>query len=201
MDGDRALLRVRRWMPRTVRVSMLAFLAGMFLACAVMLQPLIASPTLRVVGLTMAVWMAVQLMGSIFALLLDFVTRAVLTPSHLRVHRGLWTDDIALEAVTDVSVVEVNRWLPASSLAGMLFRRERDYLDWGDGDALRVSWRDERGRARRIWVRMHEAHAFLLRIEAQRRGAATGVRVEDAATNVGEETEAHTEATSRARRA
>jgi hypothetical protein len=148
----------------------------MFLACWVMLQPLLASPALRPIGLVMAAWMALQLLGSGFALLIDFVTRAVLTPTHLRVHRGLWTDDVPLSAITEAAVVDVSRWVPAVSIAGALLRRERDYLDWGDGGALRVSWRDEKGRARRIWVRLDEAELFLSRIESLREGDVTGVR-------------------------
>ena len=130
----------------------------------------------------LSAYLAVLVVFGLLAAIVDHVTRVVLTPSHLRVHRGLWEDDIQLGAIERVRVEAVSPWLPQVSLLGALLRRERDYMAFGVREALRVEWRTDRGRRKTTWVRFDAAPAFLARIEGLRLGS-SGVRVapEDAA--------------------
>lgn len=140
---------------------------------------------------------AIFAMYAIFALLivsypvselLGAVTRVVLTPTHLRVHRGLGTTDVPLDAITDVAVERTSRWFPKLPALGGLMRRDVVYQSFRTKESLRVEWRDERGRARRVWVYLDEAEGLRERIEALRSGG-TGVRV-DVAEAAGDEAEA-----------
>lgn len=109
--------------------------------------------------------------------LIGAVTRVVLTPTHLRVHRGLGTTDVPLGAITDVAVERTERWFPKLPALGGVMRRDVVYQSFRTKESLRVEWQDERGRARRVWVYLDQAEALRERIEALR-GGATGVRVD-----------------------
>jgi len=125
------------------------------------------------------------------------VTRVVLTPTHLRVHRGLATTDVPLDAVTAVAVERTRRWFPELPLRRGLARLDTVYQSFRTRESLRVEWRDAKGRTRRVWVFLDEAEALRERIESLR-GGATGVRVELDET-VGQEWEADEEETGAAR--
>ena len=105
-------------------------------------------------------------------------TRVVLTPSHLHVHRGFWSDDIALGSITRVAVEDLSPWSSNASLLALVLGRQRDYASFGVREVLRVEWTDAKGRARTTWVRFEGADAFRAQIEGLR-GGATGVRVAD----------------------
>ncbi|MDO9022232.1 MAG: hypothetical protein Q8S73_31960 [Deltaproteobacteria bacterium] len=109
--------------------------------------------------------------------LIGAVTRVVLTPTHLRVHRGLGTTDVPLGAITDVAVERTARWFPKLPALGGVMRRDVVYQSFRTKESLRVEWQDERGRARRVWVYLDQAEALRERVEALR-GGATGVRVD-----------------------
>jgi hypothetical protein len=182
MNAGGALLRVRQRQPRWVPATALAVMLG----AMVLSWPSLAFmwsrrdvPGMALVLGVMVAWFAVNNVALLFALITDHITRVALTPSHLLVHRGLWTDEIPLAEVTSVEVEAAQWWRPKHTLKGALLRRERSYLTPGVERALRVEWRDAKGRARKTWVQFHEAHAFASRI-ASLRGGATGVRVEAA---------------------
>ncbi len=126
------------------------------------------------------------------------VTRVVLTPTHLRVHRGLATTDVPLDAVTAVAVERTRRWFPELPLRRGLARLDTVYQSFRTKESLRVEWRDARGRTRRVWVFLDEAEALRERIEGLRSGA-TGVRVELGEGTVEEHEEDEAEATGAAR--
>ncbi len=109
--------------------------------------------------------------------LVGAVTRVVLTPTHLRVHRGFGTTDIPLDAVTGVAVEQTKRWFPAR-----LSRRDAVYQSFRTKDSVRVEWVDAKGRPRRLWVYLDGAEALRERIE-RARGGGTGVRIDVGATD------------------
>lgn len=185
MSADRALLRVRQRQPRWVPATALAV---MFMAMVVSWPSLSFMwerrdvPGIALILAMMVGWFAVNNIALLFALLTDHITRIALTPSHLLVHRGLWTDEIALSEITAVEAESAEWWRPKHTLKGALLRRERSYLTPGVKRALRVEWKDAKGRARKVWVQFDAAPAFASRI-ASLRGVSvagvTGVRVED----------------------
>jgi hypothetical protein len=126
---------------------------------------------------------------TLLAAVIDHVTRVTLTATHLRVHRGLWADDIPLSAVTRVTAESMSPWSSKATLLGVLLRRERDYASFGVREVLGVEWRDEKGRTRKTWARFEGAEAFRAQIEALR-GGATGVRAAAAEAGEGEALEA-----------
>jgi hypothetical protein len=204
MSADRALLRARQRQPRWVPATALAVM----LAAMVISWPSLSFmwarrdvPGIALILAMMVAWFTVNNVALLFALLTDHITRVVLTPSHLLVHRGLWTDEIPLAEVTAAEVESAEWWRPKHTLKGALLRRERSYLTPGVGRALRLEWRDEKGRARKTWVQFNEAGAFASRI-ASLRGGSTGVRVESAAedTSAAELEDALTPAERRAAR-
>lgn len=198
MDGDRALLRARQrqaaWVPGVVFTLLLAVMANFVVTLAWLWQR-------AVTPLALAVFVASALYGlfvvatTLLAAVIDHVTRVTLTATHLRVHRGLWADDIPLAAVTRVTAEEMSPWTSKATLAGVILRRERDYASFGVREVLAVEWRDEKGRARKTWARFAGAEAFRARIEGLR-GGATGVRV--AADDTGEAGEGVEEAAAEA---
>ena len=95
--------------------------------------------------------------------------------THLRVHRGLWADDVPLAAITRVSAERMSPWSSKATVVGVLLRRERDYASFGVREVLAVEWVDAKGRPRKTWARFEGTEAFRAQIEALR-GGATGVR-------------------------
>ncbi len=189
MDADRAVLRARQRQPRWVPAAALMVMAWALWLAHPTLAWMWAHRDAPGVGVALAViagWFAVNNLALLFALLTDHITRVVLTPTHLRVHRGLWADDIALDDLTAASVEEASWWRPKHSLRGAILRRERSYLTPGVNRALRLEWRDARGRARKTWVQFEDAPAFGHRLAGGAR--ATGVRVapDEAGREVGE---------------
>lgn len=180
MEGDRALARARQRMPRWVPLSALAVVAAAFWTVSPTLAWLWRHRDLPGAALALAVvggWFAVNSAALILALLVDHITRVVVTSTHLRVHRGLWTDDIALASVTAVAVESARWWRPRHTLLGALSRRERSYLTPGSQRALRVEWRDAKGRARKLWVQFDDASMIAERVASQM-PARGGVRIE-----------------------
>lgn len=185
MDADRAVLIARVRQRLELRLGLLALVAVM---AAVNLQQFIEiAPRLwalrhqapLVVGAIFGMYalLALLMMSYPVSELIGAVTRVVLTPSHLRVHRGLATTDVPLGAITGVAVERTARWFPKLPALGGLTRRDVVYQSFRTKESLRVEWRDQRGRTRRVWVYLDQAHALRERIEALR-GGATGVRVE-----------------------
>ncbi len=180
MQGDRASLRSRQRQPRWVPALALAVMLSATALVWPSLAFLWARRDLPGMGLFVTgliAWFAANNLALLFALLTDHITRVALTPSHLIVHRGLWTDEIPLSEVTAVEVESARWWQPRHTLKGALLRRERSYLTPGVDRALRVEWRDAKSRDRKVWVQFGDAAAFASRIGSMR-GGATGVRVE-----------------------
>ena len=182
MSADRALLRVRqrqpRWVPATALGVMLMAMVVSWPSLSFMWERRDVPGIALILGMMVA-WFAVNNIALLFALLTDHITRIALTPSHLLVHRGLWTDEIALSDITAVEAEAAEWWRPKHTLKGALLRRERSYLTPGVKRALRVEWKDAKGRARKVWVQFDAAPAFASRIASLRGGGVTGVRVED----------------------
>jgi hypothetical protein len=159
-----------------------------------------ATPLAMLVFTASALYGMFVVATTVLAAIIDHVTRVTLTATHLRVHRGLWADDIPLAAIIAVSAEEMSPWSSKATLLGVLLRRERDYASFGVREVLGVEWRDEKGRARKTWARFEGADGFRAEIEA-RRGGATGVRVaEEEREAQGEEVEAAPEVTGHARK-
>lgn len=112
-----------------------------------------------------------------FGELLDAVTRVVLTPTHLRVHRGLFATDVPLDAVTGVAVERTKGWFPAVPTLRGLARLDHVYQSFRTKESLRVEWLDAKGKTHRVWVYLDEAAALKERIGSLRAGS-TGVRVD-----------------------
>lgn len=188
MDGDRALLRARQrqaaWVPGVVLALLLAVMANFAVTLAWLWQRA-ATPLALAVFVESALYGLFVVATTLLAAVIDHVTRVTLTATHLRVHRGLWADDIPLAAVTRVTAEEMSPWTSKATLAGVILRRERDYASFGVREVLAVEWRDERGRARKTWARFAGAEAFRARIEGLR-GGATGVRVATEEASAGE---------------
>jgi uncharacterized membrane protein len=179
MDGDRAILRARQrqaaWVPALVLAMLLAVMAHFGFALAWLWQRA-ATPFAMAVFVASVFYGLFVVMTTLVAALIDHVTRITLTATHLRVHRGLWADDIPLAAITRVTAERMSPWTSKATLAGVILRRERDYASFGVREVLGVEWRDEKGRARKTWARFEGAETFRARIEALL-GAPTGVRV------------------------
>ncbi len=163
MDGDRALLRARQRQSRWVPLTALAFMG---VAVAVSLPSLLWMwahrdlPGMALVLTVLASWFALNNVALLLSLLTDHITRVVLTATHLNVHRGLWIDEIPRANIVSVTVESSRWWRPQHTLKGALLRRERSYLTPGVTRALRVEWRDDRGRLRKTWVQFDDAPAF-----------------------------------------
>jgi hypothetical protein len=194
MDADRAVFIA--WVRQHPRLRLV--LTALFVGVAVFTaqQVFVFAPWLW--GLRDRVPLLVAMIFGVYAVcallvmslpvlaLIGAVTRVVLTPTHLRVHRGLATTDVPLASVDRVATEHTARWFPELPAFGGVSRRNVVYQSFRTKRSLRVEWRDERGRARRLWVYLDEAEALRERIEAQR-GGATGVRVAlDAAEDVDE---------------
>ena len=179
MDGDRAVLRARQrqapWVPTVVFMLLLGVMTNFAVTLAWLWQRA-ATPLAMFVFTASALYGMFVVATTVLAAIIDHVTRVTLSATHLRVHRGLWADDIPLAAITAVSAEEMSPWTSKATLLGVLLRRERDYASFGVREVLGVEWRDEKGRARKTWARFEGADAFRAEIEA-RRGGATGVRV------------------------
>ncbi len=180
MDADRALLIARVRQLLWLRLALAAFVAGMVVVNVQ--QLIVIVPRLwelrHVAPGAVAAFFAACV--PFWALVLWFpvaelvgaVTRVVLTPTHLRVHRGFGTTDVPLGAVTGVAVEQTQRWYPAR-----LSRRDAVYQSFRTKDSVRVEWIDAKGRPRRLWVYLDGAEALRQRIELARNGG-TGVRVD-----------------------
>lgn len=185
MDADRAVMIAWVRQRLGLRLGLMALVGLMaavnlhqFLEIAPRLWALRHQAPL-VVGAIFAMYavLALLMMSYPVSELIGAVTRVVLTPTHLRVHRGLGTTDVPLGAITDVAVERTTRWFPKLPAFGGVMRRDVVYQSFRTKESLRVEWRDERGRARRVWVYLDQAEALRERIEALR-GGATGVRVD-----------------------
>lgn len=181
MDADRALVIAR---VRQLLWLRLAFAAAIAVLVVVNVQQLmIIVPRLwelrHVAPLAVAAFFAVYIplwllpvLWFPVAELIGAVTRVVLTPTHLRVHRGFRTTDVPLEAVTGVAVEQTRRWFPSR-----LSWRDAVYQSFRTKDSLRVEWTDAKGRPRRLWVYLDEAEALRERVE-RARGGDTRVRID-----------------------
>lgn len=177
MEGDRAVLRARqrqsRWVPM-LGVTLLALylvFAWPVLAWAWSVR---AYPGAQMVLAYFVAAMSFNVGVTLFSLLAHHITRVVLTATHLHVHRGLRTDDIALDAITEVRSEEA-RVGPQHTLWGALTRREWTYVSYGAKRTLRIVYRGAKGRARTVWVQLDDADAVAAQL-APRRGTGTGVR-------------------------
>ncbi len=178
MEGDVAALRARQRMPRWVRGLTLAWLVAALVGNGYVLREFWrwrdqpgALGALALLAAVTALGVVLTLLGT----LTDHCLRVALTPTHLRAHKGLRTQDIPLAAITAVDVGEA-RGREGPTLRGALMRREEILMMFGATKRLRVAWRDERGRARTTWVLFDEAPVFARRIEALLAGT-SGVRV------------------------
>lgn len=185
MDADRAVAIARVRQRLELRLALMAFVLSVVvfnLQGLVVIAPWLwalrhEAPLFVGVVFASYAFLALSLLWLPIAELLGAVTRVVLTPTHLRVHRGLATTDVPLSAVTAVAVERTSRWFPALPAFRGLSRRDTVYQSFRTRESVRVEWLDEKGRSRRLWVYLDEAEALRERIEALR-GGSTGVRVE-----------------------
>lgn len=195
MDGDRAILRARQrqaaWVPAVV-LTMLAAVMANFVLTLVWLWQRAATPLARGVFVASLLYGVFVVITTLVAGVIEHITRVTLTASHLRVHRGLWADDIPLAAITQVAAERMSPWSSKATVLGVILRRERDYASFGVREVLAVEWTDAKGRARKTWARFEGTEAFRAQIEALR-GGASGVRVASA-EGEGEGAEAPAEA-------
>lgn len=187
MDADRAVMAVRvrqrLWLRvafaapalvlSAVYAAQLAFLVPRLWAIRHALPLHVLLPIVAVLSLPLVM----ALLWLPFGELLDAVTRVVLTPTHLRVHRGLFATDVPLDAVTGVTVERTERWFPQVPTLRGLARLDHVYQSFRTKEALRVEWLDAKGRTHRVWAYLDEAEALRERIESFR-GGRTGVRVD-----------------------
>lgn len=185
MDADRAVAIARVRQRLELRLALMAFvvsvvvfnLQGLFVIAPWLWALRYEAPLFVGAVFASYAFLALSLLWLPVAELLGAVTRVVLTPTHLRVHRGLAMTDVPLSAVTAVAVERTPRWFPALPAFRGLSRRDAVYQSFRTRESVRVEWLDEKGRSRRVWVYLDEAEALRERIEALR-GGATGVRVE-----------------------
>lgn len=189
MDADRALVIARVRQLLWLRLTFAAIIA--VLVVVNVQQLMIIVPRLwdlrHVAPLAVAAFFAVYIplwllpvLWFPVAELIGAVTRVVLTPTHLRVHRGFRTTDVPLEAVTGVTVEQTQRWFPSR-----VSWRDAVYQSFRTKDSVRVEWVDAKGRPRRLWVYLDEADALRDRIE-RARGGGTGVRIDVGAEEEGD---------------
>ena len=189
MDADRALVIARVRQLLWLRLTFAAIIA--VLVVVNVQQLMIIVPRLwdlrHVAPLAVAAFFAVYIPLWLLpvqwfpvAELIGAVTRVVLTPTHLRVHRGFRTTDVPLEAVTGVTVEQTQRWFPSR-----VSWRDAVYQSFRTKDSVRVEWVDAKGRPRRLWVYLDEADALRDRIE-RARGGGTGVRIDVGAEEEGD---------------
>jgi hypothetical protein len=177
MDGARAIARVRQRQARWFVAALMAAVALLVASLVPMLWHLAQSPGGRAVALLYSAVFALELLALVPAMILGHITRAVVTPSHLRVHVGLLTSDVPLGAITALAVEPVRRWRPPGSTLGRLLGRERVFVNLDAEQCLRVDWRDERGRGRTLWAQL-DAAPELCALLASLTAGRTGVRVE-----------------------
>lgn len=189
MDADRALVIARVRQILWLRLTFAAIIA--VLVVVNVQQLMIIVPRLwdlrHVAPLAVAAFFAVYIplwllpvLWFPVAELIGAVTRVVLTPTHLRVHRGFRTTDVPLDAVTGVTVEQTQRWFPSR-----VSWRDAVYQSFRTKDSVRVEWVDAKGRPRRLWVYLDEADALRDRIE-RAGGGGTGVRVDVATEDNGD---------------
>jgi uncharacterized membrane protein YdbT with pleckstrin-like domain len=132
MDADRAVMIAWVRQRLGLRLGLMALVGVMaavnlhqFLEIAPRLWVLRHEAPL-VVGAIFAMYaiFAALIMSYPVSELLGAVTRVVLTPTHLRVHRGLGMTDVPLGAITDVAVERTARWFPKLPALGGLMRRD-----------------------------------------------------------------------------
>ncbi len=180
MDADRAVLRVRQRQPRW----MVLLLLGQIAVTALAVLPALSELWLHrgvgpMTGMLVAVvaTFAVSTMLMALGALLNHLTRVVVTPTHLRVHRGVLTQDLALETITGVGFDALPWWHARGLTRRRLTGRDMVIVHAGSRGALRVDWRDDRGRDRTTWFQFDAAEEVCVALEkvlAQR----SGVRVD-----------------------
>lgn len=110
MDADSALARVRQrqawWLPATVLASATLLIAMM----APLLWRMAQTPGGRGIALVFAAGYALEFLALFPAMIIGHIVRAVVTPTHLRVHIGLRRAEVPLSAITSLSVEPVRWW-------------------------------------------------------------------------------------------
>ena len=180
MDGAQAVLRLRQRQPSWVPLLLLALIG----ITAVSLLPMLSAIWHHRENGMMSAFFATVLavfvsytLAAVIGALASHITRVVVTPTHLRVHRGLHAHDIPIASISAARVDIARWWRPPGTARGRLSGRERIYVHFGARESLRVDWRDAKGRDRTTWIQLDaaaEACAVLDTLLAQR----TGVRVE-----------------------
>ena len=205
MDADHAVIRARQRQPRWMVLLLLAQIAVTGLAVLPALSELwqhrgVGPMTGMLVAVVAA--FAVSTMAMSLGTLLNHLTRVVVTPTHLRVHRGVFTQTVALDAITGVGADALPWWHARGVTRRRLTGHEMVVVHAGSRAALRVDWRDDRGRDRTTWFQFDAAAEVCAALE-QLLAPRTGVRVDaaDAAAPVVADADAARDAPSaRARR-
>jgi len=177
MDADSALARVRQrqawWLPATVLASATLLIAMM----APLLWRMAQTPGGRSIALVFAAGYALEFLALFPAMIIGHIVRAVVTPTHLRVHIGLRRAEVPLSAITSLSVEPVRWWRMPGSLLGGLRGREQAFVTFGAKHCLRLEWSDDQGRKKTLWAQLDAAPELCALIASLAPGR-TGVRVE-----------------------
>lgn len=183
MDGEHALARVRQRQPRWFAAVLVGVVALLIASMAPLLLWMSRTPAGRTQAIFFSVVYALEFLSLFPALIVGHITRAVVTPTHLRVHQGLRRADVPLAAITALSVEPVRRWRSHGTLRGRLLRREHAFVNFSARRCLRVEWRSASGRTKTLFAQLDEAPALCALLASLTAGR-TGVRVEaDAAAD------------------
>ncbi len=190
MDGDRALVRVRRRQPRWVRLAMLALVLWWVAQLApvmVLLWRLMHLPGAMWTALAYGLYLLACTGLMVAGFLGGLAARVVLSPSHLRVQQALLLIEVPVSSVRAVSVERLG-WRAPGTLLGNLRLREQSYGFPWEKQALKVEWTDDKGRERVTWVRTDAAGSFHRELSAlMAGGSSTGLRVATDDVDVAEE--------------
>lgn len=180
MNGEHARLR-----SRTGRFRWLTALIPMLLAIAFYCANSdLASPGSNVLLLMLS--LAYFLFGFI-AVLTTNVTRVVITDTHLHVHQTFKSHEIALNSICSVALEYRGRWVRRFHHIECLIQQDSRYYALNIQPALRVNWRDSRGRVHRLLTAFDEAPQFFhdLDVRVLKIGGVRVAEDEDDATSIG----------------